>query len=39
MERFIAQTRDVFAEELDLEKRWELLRPILPELLADPELQ
>src|SRR5215207_5717456 len=39
MERFIAKTRDLFAEEPDLEKRWELLRPILAELLADPEVQ
>jgi predicted metal-dependent enzyme (double-stranded beta helix superfamily) len=39
LERFIAKTRDLFAEEPDLEKRWELLRPILAELLADPEVQ
>jgi len=36
LDRFIAKTRDLFAEEPDLEKRWELLRPILAELLADP---
>jgi predicted metal-dependent enzyme (double-stranded beta helix superfamily) len=38
MERFIAKTRDLFAEESDLDKRWELLRPVLAELLADPEV-
>ncbi len=38
LERFIAKTRDLFAEEPDPEKRWELLRPILAELLADPEV-
>ncbi len=38
MERFVAKTRDLFAEEPDLDKRWELLRPILAELLADPEV-
>ncbi len=38
MERFIAKTRDLFAEVPDPEQRWELLRPILAELLADPEV-
>jgi predicted metal-dependent enzyme (double-stranded beta helix superfamily) len=38
LDRFIAKTRDLFSEESDLEKRWELLRPILAELLADPEV-
>ncbi len=38
LERFIAKTRDLFAEEPDPEKRWELLRPALAELLADPEV-
>jgi len=36
LDRFVAQTRDLFAEESDAEKRWELMRPILAELLADP---
>ena len=36
LDRFVAQTRDLFAEEPDPEKRWELLRPLLAELLADP---
>jgi len=39
MDRFIAKTRDLFSEESDLDRRWELLRPILSELLADPEVQ
>jgi predicted metal-dependent enzyme (double-stranded beta helix superfamily) len=38
MNRFIAKTRDLFAEESDLEKRWTQLTPILAELLADPEV-
>ena len=38
LNRFIAKTRDLFAEEPDLDKRWELLRPVLAELLADPEV-
>ena len=37
--RFIAKTRDLFSEEPDLDRRWELLRPVLGELLADPEVQ
>ena len=38
MERFIVKARDLFAEEPDLERRWEQLRPVLAELLADPEV-
>jgi len=38
LERFIQKTRDLFAEETDLEKRWAELTPILAELLADPEV-
>jgi len=37
-DRFIRTTRDLFAKEADLDKRWNALRPILAELLADPEL-
>src|SRR6476646_6399288 len=37
MDRFVAKTRDLFAEESDVDRRWELLRPVLAELLADPE--
>jgi len=33
--RFIASTRELFAEEKDLERRWEKLAPLLRELLAD----
>jgi predicted metal-dependent enzyme (double-stranded beta helix superfamily) len=36
LDRFIAKTRDLFSEEADEERRWELLRPILAEMLADP---
>ena len=39
MDRFVAKTRDLFSEVSDLDQRWELLRPILAELLADPEVQ
>jgi predicted metal-dependent enzyme (double-stranded beta helix superfamily) len=38
LERFITKTRDLFAEEPDVEKRWTELTPILAELLADPEV-
>jgi len=37
--RFVAKTRELFAQEPDLAKRWEKLTPILSELLADPEVQ
>jgi predicted metal-dependent enzyme (double-stranded beta helix superfamily) len=37
-ERFIRKTRELFARESDLDKRWNALRPILAELLADPEM-
>jgi len=39
LDRFIGKTRDLFAEETDLDKRWALLTPILAEMLADPEVQ
>ena len=38
MERFIRKTRSLFAKETDLDRRWNSLRPILAELLADPEV-
>jgi len=38
LERFIRKTRALFAREADLDKRWNALRPILSELLADPEV-
>ena len=38
MERFIRKTRTLFAQEPDLDRRWNALRPVLAELLADPEV-
>jgi hypothetical protein len=38
LERLITKTRELFAKEKDLEKRWASLSPILAELLADPEV-
>lgn len=38
MDRFVRKTRALFAAEPDLDKRWNALRPILAELLADPEV-
>ena len=38
LERFVRKTRELFAGESDLDKRWTALRPILAELLADPEV-
>src|SRR5947208_16918594 len=37
LSRFIGKARDLVAKEPDLDKRWNALRPILAELLADPE--
>ena len=39
LERFVSKTRDLFASEPNLDKRWSALRPILAELLADPEVR
>jgi len=39
LNRFIAKTRDLFAEEPNLDKRWDLLKPVLAELLDDPEVK
>ena len=36
LDRFIAKTRELFAQEADIDKRWVALEPILAELLADP---
>ena len=38
LERFIGKTRELFAREPALDKRWKALTPILAELLADPEV-
>jgi hypothetical protein len=37
LDRFIQAAREWFANEEDLERRWEGLRPILAELIADPD--
>ena len=37
-DRFIRKTRELFAKEADLDKRWNGLRPVLAELLADPDM-
>ena len=36
LERFVAAAREWFAKEEDPEQRWEGLKPILAELIADP---
>jgi len=38
LERFVRQTREIFAAEPDPERRWTSLSPVLAELLADPEV-
>lgn len=37
--RFIARARTLFAEEKDIARRWEKLKPVLRELLADTDLR
>ena len=39
LDRFIKQTRELFASEPDPEKRWVALTPVLQEFLADPTVQ
>src|SRR5688500_2753227 len=39
LERFVEQTRALFAREPDLEQRLTALTPILAELLADPQVR
>ena len=39
LDRFIGKTRDLFDREPEPGKRWEALRPILTELLEDPEVR
>jgi hypothetical protein len=36
LDRFVAQTRALFARDADVDKRWTMLDPILAGLLADP---
>ncbi len=38
LDRFVSKTRELFAKEPDLDKRWGALGPVLAELLADPEV-
>ena len=38
LETFVEKTRELFAKEPDLDKRWTALSPVLAELLADPEV-
>jgi predicted metal-dependent enzyme (double-stranded beta helix superfamily) len=38
LERFVRKTCALFAQESDIDKRWNDLRPILAELLAAPEV-
>jgi predicted metal-dependent enzyme (double-stranded beta helix superfamily) len=38
LDRFVSKTRELFAREPDLDKRWTALTSILAELLADPEV-
>jgi predicted metal-dependent enzyme (double-stranded beta helix superfamily) len=38
LDRFVRKTRELFAQEPDLDKRWAALTPVLAELLADPEV-
>ena len=39
LDRFISQTRELFARESDLERRWSAVPPLLKELLADPAVR
>ena len=39
LDRFITRTRELFAQEPDLERRWRALTPVLADLLADPAVQ
>jgi len=38
LDRFVRKTRELFAQEPDLDKRWAALTPVLAEMLADPEV-
>jgi predicted metal-dependent enzyme (double-stranded beta helix superfamily) len=39
VQKFIAATRALFAAEVDPVRRWEKMRPLLQELLADPAVK
>lgn len=38
LDQFVSDTRELFAREKDLDKRWAALTPILAKLLSDPEI-
>ena len=38
LDRFIAETRELFEREPDMDARWEAMTPILGPLLADPDV-
>lgn len=38
LDQFISETRELFAREHDLDRRWEALTPILARLLASPDV-
>ena len=38
-QRFVSAARELFAEESEPEKRWEKMKPLLSELLADPDIK
>ena len=38
LDAFVEKTRELFAREDDLDRRWEALAPVLAELLADPSV-
>ena len=39
VDRFIEQTRELFAAEPDLDKRWAAMPPLLKDLLVDPNVR
>jgi predicted metal-dependent enzyme (double-stranded beta helix superfamily) len=39
LNRFIASARTLFAQEQNVEKRWEKISPLVRELLADPSIR
>ncbi len=38
LDLFVAETRELFAKEPDVERRWAALTPVLAKFLADPEV-
>ena len=39
VDRFISETRELFRRETDTGRRWTMIKPILTELLSDPEVR